>query len=211
MTDDNALQPVENRAAATLDNVNFPERIITIVAVPYEEPAQIEYRGRLWNEVFSRSAFSGLESRQKRVPVLAHFGLPGHQDHTGAHLVGKMARAFPNRPEGLVLDLKVSKTARGDEALELAADDALSPSVGYAVRGSDQVLDMRSMTRRINRAFLDHLALVSQQAYAGARLLSMRGASNAIQPVRPITPSLDEAVSDPIFDWVGKRFNRGDT
>ena len=213
MTDGNeleGLQPVEHRTAALqLDGVNFPERIITIVAVPYEEPAPIEYRGQMWNEIFSRSAFNGLENRQKRVPVLAHFGLPGHQDHQGAHLVGKMSAAFPGRSEGLVLDLKVSKTKEGDDALELAADDALSPSVGYAIRSSDQVLDRRSMTRRINRAFLDHLALVPQQAFAGARLLGMRGAPVAEVELKPlVTPNLDQFINDPIFGWTDKRLQR---
>jgi len=212
---DGASPSVEycSRAAATLGDVNFSERIITIVAVPYEEPTPVEYRGQWWNEVFSRSAFNGLEARmkrrdQKRIPVVAHFGLPESHSHDGAHLIGKVVQAFPDRPEGLVLDLKVSETAAGDEALVLARDDALSPSVGYGVRPGDYMLEKRSMTRRINRAFLDHLAMVSQQAFAGARVIAMRSAQNqaALVPLEQLsTPKLDEFVGDPIFEWAAQR------
>jgi len=119
-----------------------------------------------------------------------------------------VAGAFPNRPEGLMLDLKVSKTERGDEALELARDDALSPSVGYGVRRGDYVLEKRSMTRRVNRAFLDHLALVSQQAFMGARVVAMRAAPapTSLEPLA--TPNLDEFIGDPLFDWVNQRLHR---
>jgi hypothetical protein len=205
--------PVEERAA-TLSNVDFGERILTVVAVPYEQPTPVEFRGEMWREVFTRSAFNGFDPAKRRVPVSAVLQAPvgagRPTDHGGGHLVGKVTATGPDRPDGLVLDMRISNTAAGDEALQLASDDALSPSVGFATRGGDHLLDRRTMTRRINRAFLDHVSLVPVPAYTGARVLAMRagvGASAADLP-RLVTPALDEYLADPIAQWAQDRLNR---
>ena len=39
-------EPRSRRARATVTDVRFPERIIELVAVPYDEWAPVEYRGR---------------------------------------------------------------------------------------------------------------------------------------------------------------------
>lgn len=205
--------PVEQRAA-TLSNVDFGERILTVIAVPYEQPTPVEYRSEMWQEVFSRSAFNGFDPGKRRVPVTAvlesaYAGRP--MDHVGGHLVGKVAAIGPDRPDGLVLDMRISNTAAGDEALQLASDDALSPSVGFSARPSDHALDRRSMTRRVNRAFLDHVALVPVPAYSGAKVLSMRDAGPAVSArdlPRLVTPSLDEYLADPVMRWADDRLNR---
>lgn len=204
MTDGERRAPIEHRAA-NVDAVDFTERIITVIAVPYESPAQVEYRGQTWSEVFSRSAFDGLEHRQGRMPVYSVLKSPvASHDHGGGRLVGKVDRVLPDSSAGLLTDLRISKTPAGDETLELAADDALSPSVGFATRGSDQVLDRSTMTRRINRAFLDHVALLSQPAYAGARVLAVRADGQLVEEAslpRLVTPNLDEFVGDPLFSY----------
>ena len=198
------VAPVEERAAS-LDRVDFGQRILTLVAVPYEQRTPVEFRGERWNEVFSRSAFNGFDPGRRRVPVSAVLRAPAF-DHNDGHLVGKVTDVYPDRGEGLVLDVRISSTPAGDETLQLASDDALSPSVGFAARGGDQVLERRTMTRRINRAFLDHLSMVPTPAYDGARVLSMRNADDPLAPViRPDTPALDDYYTDPVFAWADQR------
>lgn len=198
---------VEERAAASVDNVNFDERIISIIAVPWEQSTRVDYRGEVWNEIFTRGSFDGIENRQRRIPVTSV--TDNLVSHEGGRLVGKVFKAFPAHQDGLGLDLKISKTVSGDETLQLAIDDALSPSVGFMARPSDHRLDRRTMTRRINRAFLDHLSLVPQPAYVGAKILGVREAGKSVDaatlpPI--ITPSIDEFMSDPIFGWAAERF-----
>lgn len=201
--------PVEHRAA-NLEHVDFKERTITVIAVPYEQPAPVLYRGQVWDEVFSRSAFDGIETAQRRIPVTAVLNSPSRtHDHSGGFLIGKVGEAFPEREDGLVLTTRISKTKHGDDTLELAADGALSPSIGYAARPSDQVLDKQTMTRRVNRAFLDHLAFVAQPAFEGAQVLSVRsGGTTEAQLPELITPHLDELVADPLLRWAAQRCNQ---
>lgn len=191
--------PVEFRAAR-VDDVDFSERVITVIAVPYEEPATIEYRGEIWQEVFDRRAFDGIDSKQSRIPV--------NREHNRDLYVGRAQAFYPNREEGLVTSLKIFDTERGDETLRIAADDGLSSSIGFAVRGSDQVLDRSTMTRRIKRAFIvDHISLVAQPAYAGARVLNVRTDIPAVDgPAAPIiTPALDALLGDPVLLWANER------
>lgn len=197
---------VETRSAS-VDNVDFGQRLVTVIIAPYEQPAEVFYRQEIWNEVFSRSAWQGIETRQKRIPAVAALQIPD-QNHNG-FIVGRVIEADPNRPEGLIGEVKISRTDRGDETLQLAADDALSVSAGFLVkdRRRDEVLDRRTKTRRINRAFLDHLAFVGQPAYPGARILAMRGEGNIAESELPrlVTPRIDEFTNDPIFQWVADR------
>lgn len=201
--DERARGPIEERAA-NLGGVDFADRIISVVAVPYESPTQVEYRGEMWREVFSRSAFNGLRPdapNARTIPVSAVLRVPAF-DHKDGQLVGRVINAVPNRPDGLGLELKISKTTAGDETLELAHDKALFPSVGFAARGGDHRLDRHNMTRRVNRAFLHHVAFVHTPAYANAKVLSVR-ADHEDKAV--VTPALDEFYSDPIFQWAEDR------
>jgi hypothetical protein len=116
--------------------------------------------------------------------------------------VGKVVRWWPERAEGLVSEVRIAPTPRGDETLALANEDMLSVSVGFAVRGRDQVLEKRSMTRRIRKAFVDHLAFVESPSYAGATIRGVRkdedifGAFDGVDDRPPLhTPNLDELVA----------------
>lgn len=183
---------VETRTSQVAD-VNFAERIVEVIAVPYEQPSQtpVMYRGELWEEVFERGAFDGIESREGRVAA--------NRDHDRSRTVGKVAQFWPSREEGLVATVKIGKTALGDETLALADEDMLSASIGFGVRGRDQVLNKRTMQRRIRRAFADHLAFVEKPAYAGADVLDVRAAEQFDTSVEttPLgeTPLLDEYVA----------------
>lgn len=204
---------VEERAA-TVDRVDFGQRILTVLAVPYEQPAPVEYRGEVWREVFSRAAFHGFDPGKpnaRSVPVSAKLTLPA-LDHVNSKLVGRVTHVHPNRPEGLVLDMRISKIPAGDETLQLADDGALFPSIGFMTRGGDQQLDRRQMSRRVNRAFLDHVSMVPTPAYDGARVLSMRDGGTETVSARNlpplVTPGLDEVMADPIFQWANDHLGR---
>jgi phage head maturation protease len=163
-------------------DVNRKQRLITVVAVPYEQPAKIEYRGEVWDEMFTRSAFDGIEKRPQRVRV--------NREHVRGDTVGKAVAFYPDRTEGLVAELRIAETLRGNDTLALAEDDCLSSSIGFGVLPSDQVLDRKLMQRRINKAWLDHIALVESPAYEGADVLDVRDACSApaVAPAAPRHP-----------------------
>lgn len=196
--------PIEFRES-TVDNVSFPNRVITIVAVPYEEPAIIEYRGAIWQEIIDPNAFAGIET------VSPH-RIRANRGHDKNRTVGKVL-SFPKEHRqshnGLVTDVYIAPTALGDETLTLADKDCLSASAGFAVLGDGQKLDRRSMTRRITRAWFDHLAFVESPAYAGAQVLSVRE-EHEPEPLPPMTtPVLDSTIAEiqGIMSWTRSRLS----
>jgi phage head maturation protease len=194
--DETPRAPIEFRNS-TVAGVNFAQRLIDVVVVPYEESALVEYRGELWNESFERGSFDGIEKRPNRVRA--------NRDHDDRRLVGKAVRFHPSRTEGLVSEVRISQTSLGDETLALADDEVLSVSVGFAARGKDQVFDRRAMTRRIKRAFADHISFtpVGQQAYAGAGVLAVR---HSLQPAgAEVLQKLDTPNLDELRDWLNTR------
>jgi HK97 family phage prohead protease len=197
---DSSMAPVEFRASNVV-GVNFAQRIIDLVVVPYEEEAMVEWRGELWHESFDRGSFDGIEKRPNRVKA--------NRDHDNTRLVGKALRFWPSREEGLVAEIRVSQTSLGEETLALAADDVLGASAGFAARFSDQVLNRQTMSRRIRRAYLDHIALTPDPAYQGARVQAVRSpltqsADAALAPLH--TPAMDEFLADEVVRWVSERF-----
>lgn len=199
--DDRSPAPVEFRSASVA-GVNFAQRIIELIAVPYDEEALIEWRGQFWHESFDRGSFDGIEKRPGRVKA--------NRDHDNTRLVGKAVKFWPSRLEGLVTEVRISQTTLGEETLALAADDVLGASCGFAARMSDQVLDKQNMTRRIRRAYLDHIALTPDPAYLGAKVQSVRSpsAQSADAALPPLsTPVLDEFLADDVLRWARERFH----
>lgn len=195
MTDEETPRaPIEFRDSAVA-GVNFAQRIIEVVVMPYDETAIVEYRGELWNETHLRGAYDGIEKRPGRVR--------GNRDHDDKRLVGKAVKFFPSRAEGLVANVRISQTPLGDETLALANDDVLGVSAGFAARGRDQEFDRRTMTRRIRKAFLDHIAFVPSPAYRGAGVLAVR--SGVQVPASPELPMLQTPGLDELRAWVQKR------
>lgn len=190
MTDVRA--PLEYREA-TLVGVNFAQRTVEVVAVPYGEEALIEYRGETWRESVMRGAFDGIENRPNRVRA--------NRDHDKTRTVGKAIAFYPSRQEGLVAEIRIGHTQVGDETLALANEDMLSPSVGMGIPGSGQVLERPY--RRITKAFLDHIAFVESPAYQGARVVAVRSEGEAVSAASLpplVTPHLDE-----ITAWLNSR------
>jgi len=184
--------PVEWRAAVAVSGVDFADRIIELIVVPYDEDTVVEYppgSGRMIVESVDRGAFDGVEKRPGRVTA--------NRDHDFTRTVGQARAIHPSRDEGLVSEVYVSRTLLGDETLQLADDGVLGASVGMAVRPADQIWSERRSKRRIAKAFLDHIALVPRPAYAGAEVLSVRSGLPAAPSFEapPATPYLDEVLA----------------
>jgi HK97 family phage prohead protease len=180
-------EPVEVRSA-TLTNVDFEERIIQVVAVPYDQEAVVPYAGQMVVESVAPGAFAGIETREEHVSV--------NRDHQYERTFGKVV-SYQDDPTGLIANIYVSDTPLGGETLRLAADGVLKASVGMLVRRSDQVV--KKGFRRIKRAFLDHVSLVPNPAYRGAGVLAVRQeqglpAEDEGAPPAP-TPNLDKVMA----------------
>jgi HK97 family phage prohead protease len=180
--------------AANITGVDSRQRLIDLIAVPWEQEAEVMWRGEVWREVFTRGAFDGIEEHAGRVRV--------NREHHVGDTIGKVVQ-FTNEPDGLHARVKVANTPRGDETLSLAEEDMISASVGFRVKKpSDVQTNNRTRMRRVVRAFLDHLAMVESPAYAGAQVLAVReGSGTTGDGERLHTPALDEAMNDPIVEW----------
>jgi phage head maturation protease len=188
---DVALGPVEHRESSVA-NVRFPERIIEVIVVPYDEPALVEYRNEMWKESFERGAWDGIE----KTPDWQPERIKANRDHDRTRLVGKAVRLEPSRQEGLVADVRIAPTDLGDETLALADEKILGVSAGFAARLRDQIFDRKTMTRRIKKAFLDHIAFLGTPAYQGAAVLNIReDGREAAELPKLVTPALDELVA----------------
>lgn len=189
------------RNDASLSDVDIKQRIIDIVAVPWDQEATVQWYGEAWREVFRRGAFDGIEDHAGRIRV--------NREHVRGDTVGSVVRLEPGADIGMLARIKVPKTLRGDETLQLAEEDMISASIGYFVKKpSDVVVNKRTKLREVTRAFLDHLALVESPAYAGAQVLAVREAPSGLSVVEtplPSTPALDEVMNDPLLAWAAER------
>jgi HK97 family phage prohead protease len=180
-------EPVEIRSAA-VTNVDFEERIIQVVAVPYDQEAVVPYAGQMLVETVAPGAFAGIETRDEHVSA--------NRDHQYERTFGKVV-SYQDTPTGLIANIYVSDTPLGTETLRLAADGVLKGSVGMLVRRADQII--RNGKRRVKRAFLDHMSLVPNPAYRGAGVLAVRQeqglpAEDEGPPPAP-TPNLDKVMA----------------
>lgn len=194
--------------SANITGVDAKQRIIDLVAVPWEQEAEVFVRGEMWREMFVRGAFDGIEEHAGRVRV--------NREHRMGDTVGKVIR-FSNETDGLHASVKIANTERGDETLALAEEDMISASVGFRIKKpSDVQINNRTRVRRVVRAFLDHLAMVEAPAYAGAQVLGVRDPLGLRKDVgeaekRPPTPALDEAMNDPILSWARNKVDSSES
>ena len=90
-------------------------------------------------------------------------------------------------PKGWSTELRIAKTSLGDETLALADDHSLEASVGFAVLpGGERWLEGRNR-RRLERIFLDHIAMVPEGAY-DAQVLDVRTAAAPVERVGDTEP-----------------------
>jgi phage head maturation protease len=185
------MSEIEHRSAQVAD-VNFPKRIVTVIAMPYEQPTVIHERARSYTEIVTHGAFDGIQRRERAIKV--------NRDHAWDKPVGKIVGLHPTRREGLVAEIRISPTPLGDESLALADDNVLDASAGFRLMREDggkgpvypdaEVWDENRTIRRLNKLWLDHLALTPDPAYPGATVLSVRNAD---------TPGLVVAAPRPNF------------
>lgn len=188
---------------STLTDVDVKLRLIDLIAVPWEQEAEVPWRGEVWREVFARGAFKGIEDHAGRIRV--------NREHVQGDTVGKVVHFDSSHQDGLLTRVKIAETPRGDDTLALAEEDMISASVGYYVKSfSDVQINKRSKVRRVLRGFLDHLAMVENPVYVGAKVLAVRAEPSGLEVVTPLieTPNLDEAQSDELFLWAASRASR---
>lgn len=178
--------PVEIRTA-TLDTIETSQRLIDLVAVPYDTTATVEYDGRLIEESVAPGAFDGVHNRVAQGRIKQVF-----LEHRRDEWVGRVAALDTRRTDGLGATLKIRQTPEGDQALRDAIDGMYAASVGFAVAPRDQEWDGRDR-RRIVKAYLDHIALTYSPAYTGTAVLAVRSAPAVIE--LSSTPNLDRILS----------------
>jgi HK97 family phage prohead protease len=195
------MSEILTRSDAVLDAVDFKERLIDIIAVPWGQEATVFWRGEFWTETFERGAFKGVEARNGQVRV--------NREHRKGETVGKVVEFNADHEQGLFTRLRIVKGPKGDEILHLAEEDMVSASIGYRTnKPQDVLVNKQDRTRRVQAAFLDHLSMVEDPAFKGARVLAVRedeAALIAVDGPLPETPVLDEMLRDPLLAWVMER------
>ena len=145
-------------------------RILHGALLPWGVEAQVMDRGRLVVETFQRGALADVIPAT--VPLTAR-----HPRDAETLPIGRTVE-LEERADAAWGAWHVSKTALGDEVLELARDGVpLGLSVGFVevAGGNRWSADRKRVTR--TRAALDHVAVVRVPAYAGAGVAGVRAAS----------------------------------
>jgi HK97 family phage prohead protease len=167
--------PLEYRTAKQL-GVDFQQRIIELIVMPYDERATVEHRGRMITESVAPDAFKGIEKRRRdKIPV--------NRDHDVTRLVGKTIGLYPERDEGLVAELKIVDTPLGQETLALASEEILNASAGFLPMPGGEQWPSRN-ERRLTKLWLGHIAMVAEPAFEGAKVLSLRSSNASATPYR---------------------------
>ena len=145
-------------------------RILFGPLIPWGVEARVLDRGRMVTETFRRGALAGADPA--RVPLTAT-----HPRDAGTLPIGVTVE-LEERTDAAWGAWRVSKTALGDEVLELARDGVpLGLSIGFhEVPGGNCWSPDRSRVTR-TRAALDHVAVVRVPAYEGAGVVGVRGAA----------------------------------
>jgi uncharacterized protein len=149
--------------------------------LPWGVEAVVFDRGRRVVETFERGALAGVVPGQ--VPLTAT-----HPKDAGSLPIG-VTIELRDEADALHGAWRVSKTALGDEVLELARDGVpLGLSVGFmeVPGGSRWTADRRRVVR--TRALVDHVAVVRTPAYVGAGVVGVR--SEPEQVARPLLLAL---------------------
>ena len=168
------MNEIEYRKAATVE-VRHAQRIIDLIAVPYNETTEVLRRGKWVTESIDPQAFTGVGG-----------DVTVNRAHDPENPLGRVIQFHPKDPRGLRTELKISRTAAGDDVLELADDGLLSASVGFRSVAEDWNPDRTAV--KVTRAQLVHIALTGDPAYTGAKVLAVRSAHD--QPLT-LTPNLD--------------------
>ena len=154
------------RKAGELVGVSFPDRTIELIVIPYDHeitvPHPLKRDGGLVKEIITRGAFDGIERRANRIRC--------NREHDKTLTFGRVTTFRTGHEHGLHAVIRVAHTPLGEETLSLADDNCLDASAGFWPelddRGRLTGLRWDNPNRyRITKAFLDHVALVSEGAY----------------------------------------------
>lgn len=178
--------PIEIRTAA-VTGVDYPARTIELIAAPYDQWATVEYpkgSGRTIEESFAPGAFGNVHARAQ------HRKMTVNLEHDRDQWVGRVLTLDTRNADGLRAELLIRRGAMFDQVLDDAADGMYAASVGFAP--TDQKWELRSR-RRITKAWLDHIALTVDPAYAGTDVLAVRSAPAVNTSA---TPNLDRLLAE---------------
>ncbi len=139
-------------------------RTVHGIVVPFDRVARVSDGGRPYDEMFQKGAFAKtIQERGDRVKLLS-------QHNARSNPLGR-ASVLREDAAGLYGEFRVSKTAAGDEALELLRDGALdSFSVGFSP--IKHRMDGRTTVR--TEVGLREASLVTFPAYEGALVGGVR-------------------------------------
>ena len=169
------------REVATELQVRGDQRILFGPLLPWGVEARVLDRGRIVVETFERGALAATDPGRVALTVT--------HPRDNAQLPVGVTLSIDERADAAWGEWKVSRTAAGDELLELAADQVpLGLSIGFRelAGGSRWSADRRRVVR--TRAELDHLAVVRQGAYLGAGVVGVRSEPEHI--ARPLLLTL---------------------
>ena len=96
-----------------------------------------------------------------------------NRDHDVTRTVGRALTFFPTRADGLVAELRIAQTELGDETLALADEGILDASAGFMPMPDGETWPDRNL-RRVDKAWLAHIAMTPDPAYETANVLSVR-------------------------------------
>jgi uncharacterized protein len=143
------------------------QRVLYGPLIPWGVEARVLDRGRLVTETFERGALA--DADPARIPLTIRHPVDNQQLPIGVGV------ELEERADAAWGAWRVSRTAAGDEVLELARDNVpLGLSIGFmeVPGGSRWSPDRRRVTR--TRALVDHAAVVRVPAYAGATVAGVR-------------------------------------
>jgi HK97 family phage prohead protease len=178
---------IEYRQASTLE-IRHAERIIDLIAVPYNEPTEVLHNDRWITEKVAPAAFAGV-----------HGDVTVNRAHDLERPCGIVRKLSPGDPRGLRAELRISRIPAGDEVLELAADRLLGASIGFLPLPGGQEWSTDRQSRTITKARLVHIALTGNPAYQGAQVLAVRTADHRVSA----TPNLDRLRLEMLADAAG--------
>ena len=170
------MNDIEYRTASALQ-VRHAQRTIEVIAVPYNGATDVLRRGKWVSESVDPDAFAGVNG-----------DVTVNRAHDVERPIGRVTALHPKDVRGLRAELRISKTAAGDEVLELADDGLLSASIGFQPLAEEWTTDRRAV--KVTRAKLVHVALTGDPAYKGAKVLAVRTADET-PTQRVLTPNLD--------------------
>ena len=149
-------------------------RILFGPLLPWNVEARVMDRGRMVVETFARGALA--DADPTRVPLTVRHPRDNQELPIGVGV------ELEERADAAWGAWRVSRTAAGDEVLELAKDGVpLGLSIGFmeVPGGSRWSPDRRRVTR--TRALVDHVAVVRTPAYVGAGVVGVRSVTPAEQ------------------------------